>query len=161
MQLGVFIYYSFFFSWRYISNLAENEDVLEFLKESSEVLNVNLEKICWRCKGNQKARKPKFFDSCQKRIEYQNPTKGRVGFSWKNCWDPPPVTPLFLWKIFFFRIFRKNVEFFSMNFIEKQIRHFFGKFEKKQFFHKNKGVTGEGESQQFFQENPTRPFVGF
>ena len=51
------------------------------------------------------------------------------------------------------KIFRK---FFTVNFIEKIIRHFFGKFEKKLFVIKKKG-----ESQQFFQENPTRPFVGF
>jgi len=44
-------------SWRYISNLAEPEKVLEFLKTSPDALNVNLEKICWRLKD------PEFFNS--------------------------------------------------------------------------------------------------
>ena len=91
--------------------------------------------------------------------------------------SPPPVTPFFLWQKCFFRIFRKNVEFFfneidckkfskifenfqlkknrnflllnslkkncenffTVNFIEKTIRYFFRKFEKKHFCHKTKG----------------------
>jgi len=45
-------------SWKYISNLGSNEDVLAFLRDSPEALNVNLEKICWRCKDKA------FFAEC-------------------------------------------------------------------------------------------------
>ena len=117
-------------------------------------------------------------------------------------------------KNLFFRIFRKNVEFFSMNSAvnnfrncfsmnsaEKNFEFFFNslkltienfrnflllnslknnfenclllnslkknstlfrKIRKKFFATKKKRVTEGGEkSRQFFQENPTRPFVGF
>ena len=69
-----------------------------------------------------------------------------------------------------FRLLKKNSKFFTAEFIEKiskifysqfhwkKIRHFFGKFEKKTFLPQKK--RGE-ESQQFFQENLTCPFVGF
>ena len=50
------------------------------------------------------------------------------------------------------KTFRK---FFTVNFIEKKIRYFFGKFEKRYFSTERKGVTG----QQLFQETPTFRFV--
>jgi len=43
-------------SWKYLSNLAENEVVLDFLANSPEALNVNLDKICWRLND------PEFFE---------------------------------------------------------------------------------------------------
>jgi len=39
-------------SWKYVSNLAEDQVVLDFLANSYESLNVNLEKICWRMKNS-------------------------------------------------------------------------------------------------------------
>jgi len=42
-------------SWKYVSNIAEDQVVLDFLANSPEVLNVNLEKVCWRLK------EPDFF----------------------------------------------------------------------------------------------------
>lgn len=45
-------------SWRYIANLAEEKQVLEFLAESELAHAVDLSKICWRFGDN-----PEFFDS--------------------------------------------------------------------------------------------------
>jgi hypothetical protein len=42
-------------SWKYISNIAEDDDVLDFLENSAEAADVSLERICWRCK------EPAFF----------------------------------------------------------------------------------------------------
>lgn len=45
-------------SWRYISNLGEEEQILEFLANNAEALSVDLSKICWRFPDN-----PDFFDA--------------------------------------------------------------------------------------------------
>ena len=38
-------------------------------------------------------------------VIYQNPTKGHLGFPWKNCWNFFPVTPFFSWQKIFAQIF--------------------------------------------------------
>jgi hypothetical protein len=45
-------------SWRYIANIAEEKDVIEFLANSSDAQNVDLSKICWRFIDNAE-----FFDT--------------------------------------------------------------------------------------------------
>ena len=65
-------------------------------------------------------------------------------------------------RIFFNEIdCKKFLKFFTVNFIEKKFDIFSGNLKKKIFATKRKtGHRGE-KSQQFFQENPTPPFVGF
>ena len=47
------------------------------------------------------------------KVYIPKPNERSCRIFWGNCWDSPPVTPFcFLWQKFFFRIFRKNVEFF-------------------------------------------------
>ena len=95
----------------------------------------------------------------------------------KKCWAQknlinryPPFDPFFfVTKIFFLKISEKMSNFFSMKFIEKNLENFlhsillkknstlFRKIRKKKFLTQKK----KGGSQQFFQKNPTRPFVGF
>jgi len=45
-------------SWKYISNLAEEQAILEFLGNSPQALSVDLSKICWRFPDNSE-----FFDN--------------------------------------------------------------------------------------------------
>jgi len=59
-------------SWKYISNLAEDEEVLTFLAESPDVFNVNLEKICWRCKN------PEFFENAVNTLRSRNIFNNRI-----------------------------------------------------------------------------------
>ena len=57
---------------------------------------------------------------------HQNQTKGHVGFSWKNCWGFPPVTPfLFCGKIFFSEFSEKMSNFFFNEIDCKKFSKFF------------------------------------
>ena len=84
----------------------------------------------------------------------------------------PPVTPFFFWqKLFFVNFSKKSQNFFSMkltvknlenvlllNSLKKHFKIFSENSKKKSFAKKKRGFQG---GNQFFQENQTRPFIGF
>ena len=91
------------------------------------------------------------------KISHQNPTKGYVGFSWKNCHESPTLF-LFLATNFFFEFFFNEKlavkifsNFFTVNVIEKNFE-ILSENSKKNFVAKNKKCVTGGKYGTIFPE---------